>query len=123
MSRGIKESLNYEVGWKCCFILILSLGSLDSWDQVSDRNGMQIYSCKNEEGRKIVRGEGWFDFPANLVADYAQDPEIRWEVDKIFLKNAELLRKLELDLHMNIEEWEEHLFFLIGIYAQLDIEK
>ena len=54
---------------------------------------MQIYSCKNESGRKIVRGEGWLDFPAVLVADYASDPELRCEIDQLF-REAKIIQEI-----------------------------
>lgn len=62
----------------------MGIGDLSPWKQESDKNGMQIYQKPSEEGVRIVRAEGHFDFPATLVADYALDPEIRCDVDKIF---------------------------------------
>ena len=60
-------------------------GSLDEWNQVSDRNGMQIYSQDTSaSGLRTVRSEGKFEFPAYLVADYCCDAEIRCEIDPIF---------------------------------------
>ena len=60
-------------------------GTLDPWKQVSDKNGMQIYSQdESESGLRTVRAEGHFDFPPHLVAEYWLDSEIRCEIDKIF---------------------------------------
>lgn len=62
------------------------VGDLTGWNLTSDKNGMQIYTRENENGGlKIVRAEGHFDFPASVVADYAADPQIRCEVDKVFV--------------------------------------
>mmetsp|Transcript_12764 Transcript_12764/g.14364 ORF Transcript_12764/g.14364 Transcript_12764/m.14364 type:complete len:220 (+) Transcript_12764:22-681(+) len=65
----------------------------EEFKQISDKNGMKIYTKANPDGGKYVKAEGVFDFPASLVADYASDSEIRLEVDKTF-KEAKIIEEI-----------------------------